>query len=178
DAMYDAAFQVNAMSDDEDEYPDGQVPAGKPTRYCSRVPDWRSQQLQDVYTAVDARPDTKPDRAAQMRERFHGEPKTNAKPPKAKVLKNRVRVWMIRPELLEDGKNADWLEERRVARNGIAWGDAEDPVEEEPAKRKESTQGGRKVKHVRVDTSGVDAARVRVSEITNGIDPELIFMQL
>ncbi|EJF67326.1 hypothetical protein DICSQDRAFT_165150 [Dichomitus squalens LYAD-421 SS1] len=127
DPKYAAAFVVNAQSDNEDEYKDGERPAGTPIRFRRRRPGWRSALLQRLYQEVDARKDPAPDQARMMVERVLGADLEKIKPPKAQ-LKYRVRAWMVKDEILQ--ANPDWMESRRVARNGKLWGDEEDPVED------------------------------------------------
>ncbi|EJF66371.1 hypothetical protein DICSQDRAFT_34653, partial [Dichomitus squalens LYAD-421 SS1] len=90
-----------------------------------------------LYDEVDARPDPSPDQAQLMKERVLGTDLEKVKPPKAR-LKNRVRAWMVKADVLE--ANPNWMESGRVARNGTLWGEEEDPVEE-PVKRKKAKQG-------------------------------------
>ena len=107
-----------------------------------------------------------------MTERIEGPAVEDAKPVQAQKLKYRIRAWMVKDEVLE--AHPDWYEAKRVAKNGVLWGDDEDSVEE-PAKRKRRAHGGGTMKRPRVDTSAIEAARARIAEVTNGIDPDLIF---
>ncbi|KAG1751406.1 uncharacterized protein EDB91DRAFT_1243673 [Suillus paluster] len=104
DPKYDAAFIVNAMSDDEEM----QTRDGEAKKYISRAPDWRSDKLTKLYSEIDAIPDPNPDAAAK------------SLPPKAK------------PELLD--ANEDWMISGRVGPNGKAWGDDEDPIDDAKGK--------------------------------------------
>ncbi|KAJ7120570.1 hypothetical protein C8R43DRAFT_900610, partial [Mycena crocata] len=133
---YDSAFILNAMSDYEDD-PD-QDPE-KPITYIRRIPDYRSQLVSTLYADIDKITDPSPDKESAMKCRKEGPP-VNAEPPVARALKNRIRAWQVKPELLTE--NPHWIG-RRVASNGIAWGDAEDPVEEMQIKRKSDEMGGK-----------------------------------
>ncbi|TBU42320.1 hypothetical protein BD309DRAFT_192463 [Dichomitus squalens] len=172
DAKYAAAFLVNAQSDNEDEYKEGERPPGAPIRYKRRRPGWRSTLLQQLYDEVDARPDPTPDKARMMVERVMGTDLERIKPPKA-LLKNRVRAWMVKDDVLE--RNRDWLEGRRVARDGKLWGEEDDPVEDTVKRKKDRQGGGRKAKRPRADTSAIEAAHARVAKVTGGIHPDFIF---
>jgi len=79
-----------------------------------------------------------------MKARKLGPPLENAVPPKARTLRNRIRKWQVKAELLEE--NPHWESSGHVATNGIAWGDEEDPVDDEKVvdekKRKAEGSGG------------------------------------
>lgn len=110
-----------------------------------------------------------------MRERIKGEPDQDAEPCKAKTLKDRVRAWMVKPEVLDAKKH--WLENGRVAISGLLWGDARDP-EDVPIKQKGKGRASAKkaTKRQRTDKAGVGTAvRAKMAELTGGIDPELVF---
>ncbi|KAG1806960.1 hypothetical protein EV424DRAFT_1544055 [Suillus variegatus] len=130
DPKYDAAFIVNAMSDDEEM----QTREGEAKKYISRAPDWRSDEFTKLYSEIDAIPDPNPDAAAKSRQRLRGDIVPNAIPPKAKVVSTRVRRWMVKPELLN--ANEDWMISGRVGPNGKAWGDEEDPIEDTKGKKR------------------------------------------
>ncbi|KAG0694398.1 hypothetical protein DFH29DRAFT_1034493 [Suillus ampliporus] len=130
DLKYDAAFIVNAMSDDEEM----QTRDREAKKYISRAPDWRSDELTKLYSEIDAIPDPNPDAAAKSRQRLRGDIIPNAVPPKAKVVSTRVRRWMVKPELLD--ANEDWMISGRVGPNGKAWGDDEDPIDDAKGKKR------------------------------------------
>ncbi|KAL7283632.1 hypothetical protein ACG7TL_003068 [Trametes sanguinea] len=136
DPKYDSAFIANAMSEEED---DPTVQAGEGKRYISRAPDYRSEVAKQLYAEIDAIPDPNPDKSGRgMVPRVRGEELRDSVPPRAKTVKNRVREWQIKPERLQ--QNPGWLTSGRVSTNGRLWGDAEDPVDEEPRKRKEGPE--------------------------------------
>ncbi|CDO69928.1 hypothetical protein BN946_scf184836.g2 [Trametes cinnabarina] len=184
---YAAAFTVNAMSDDED---DPAPMPGEATKYISRRPWYRSDearsthiyaasndidldlcQLQHFFEQVDALADPDPDLAKKMTARWPGEEKQKVEPPRARMLKNRLRVWMIKADALAG--NPHWLTSGRVAASGKAWGDAEDPVEEE---RKGRGKGNKVVKFRRIEeTADVKVARERYQKLTEGRDVDGMF---
>ncbi|TFK48360.1 hypothetical protein OE88DRAFT_1810278 [Heliocybe sulcata] len=127
DPKYNSAFTINAMSDDEDD-PE-RIPSD-PIQYISRIPSYRSElvgiQVQRIYDDVDKIPDPDPDKAKKMTRRVRGTIK-ECDPPAAKHIRNKIRVWQVKPELLDQNKH--WLENGRIVASGIAWGDDADPVE-------------------------------------------------
>ncbi|KAJ2982402.1 hypothetical protein NUW54_g10759 [Trametes sanguinea] len=156
------------MSDDEDD--PSPVP-GEATKYISRRPWYRSDELQHFFEQVDALADPDPDLAKKMTARRPGEEKQRVEPPRARMLKNRLRIWMIKADAL--AANPHWLTSGRVAASGKAWGDAEDPVEEE---RKGRGKGNKAVKFRRTEeTADVKAARERYQKLTEGRDVDGMF---
>ncbi|KAF8119205.1 hypothetical protein EV363DRAFT_1298025 [Boletus edulis] len=118
DAKYDTAFILNAMSDDED---DPNHITGQPRAYVTKEPEWRHLQLSELFSAIDALKDPRPDQAKLAKTRIRSTDKKLGPPPLARTLATRVRTWMIKPELLQ--KNPDWLTTGRVATSGEAWGE-------------------------------------------------------
>ncbi|KAI0364457.1 hypothetical protein BV20DRAFT_1005687 [Pilatotrama ljubarskyi] len=166
---YDAAFIANAMSEEED---DPEVQGGEGKRYISHAPDYRSEQLTELYAALEASDDPEPDKSGRgMVPRVRGDVIVNAVPPKAKVLKNRLRAWQVKPELLD--KHPEWLTSGRVAANGTLWGEAEDPVDMEPKKRKEgpcatAVTGALRRKRRQVDTKAVAKTQEELDVMLGG----------
>jgi hypothetical protein len=80
-----------------------------------------------LYVDIDKIVDPMPDKEKPMKNRKDGPVLKDAEPPNARLLKNRIRKWQVRPELLE--ANPHWLGSR-IAENGVAWGDVTDPVDE------------------------------------------------
>ncbi len=85
--------------------------------------------MQTLVDIVDGQKDPNSDKERLMVKRVRGPPKLDAKPPRAHKLSLRLRVWQINPSYLTD--NPDWLTTGRVAISGVAWGDLEDPKEDE-----------------------------------------------
>lgn len=92
-----------------------------------------------LYSTVNSIPDPDPDAPSRMKKRVKGPINADAMPPIAKSLKNRVRAWMVKPELLE--AHPEWMTKGRVAANGVSWGEEELEEQESvrPKKRKDST---------------------------------------
>ncbi|KAI0631155.1 hypothetical protein C8Q77DRAFT_1131666 [Trametes polyzona] len=167
-SKYDAAFTINAMSDDED---DPALVVGEAQRYCSRRPWYRSNIHQQIYAEIDARPDPDPDAARKMTARVPGPVKEGVEPPRARLVKNAHRIWMIKPEALEE--NAHWTRSGRVVANGRAWGDAEDPVD---VKGKGKEKGTGPIKFRRMEeTPDIKAARARLASLIEGRDVDHMF---
>ena len=93
--------------------------------------------------------DPQPDKAKAMTTRLRGASLLGMEPPKSKKLNNKIRVWQIRSDLLE--KNPHWVSTGRIATNGVAWGDEEDPVDVEAEKAKDKLKA--RVSKVLVDKS-------------------------
>ncbi|KAG9219998.1 hypothetical protein CCMSSC00406_0006911 [Pleurotus cornucopiae] len=129
-SKYDAAFTPTAMSDDEDEFGNGDVPTG---RFISRAPLYRSQILIQLYQAVDACGDPAP--AKRYIPRVAGEIK-DIPPPVTKSLSTRIRRWMVNNEWLTNEANSIYDTPSRIAESGRQWGDEKDPEEIEEAHRK------------------------------------------
>ncbi|KAI0759273.1 hypothetical protein BD413DRAFT_496210 [Trametes elegans] len=154
---YACALSINATSDDEDN------PA--------LVPGEALKFHQHMLTTLDARPDPDPDAAKKQTTRMHGAVKEGVKLAHARQLKNMHRIWMIKPEALE--QNPHWLTSGCVAANGRAWGDVEDPAE---LPVKEKGKGGTLLKFRRLEeTADIAAACARVAELTNGQDVDKLF---
>lgn len=138
-------------------------------------------QVQNLYNEIDALADPDPDKAKSMTLRIRGTAYQNAEPPKAKKLKNKIRIWQVRPALLDE--NPHWVSTARVVGNGVAWGDAEDPVDVELENTKEKMN--QKVMRVSVDLTkkrkmrGGDEqpgkGKARMAEILDGEDEDALF---
>lgn len=97
-------------------------------------------------------------------------------PPKAVKLSLRLRVWQINPAYLAD--HPEWCETGRVAPSGIAWGDLEDPQEDEKLKAQKDREGGRgKGKKIRRvgNTADVAEAEAQLKRIAGGADVDSLF---
>lgn len=60
-------------------------------------------------------------------------------PLQARKLSTRIRAWQVSSDALT--ANPHWLTTNRVAKSGIAWGDDEDPVEEQESKKRKIASG-------------------------------------
>lgn len=115
-----------------------------------------------------------------MTTRIRGANLLGSEPPKSKKLKNKIRVWQIRSDLLE--KNPHWASTGRIAANGVAWGDEVDPVDVEAEKIKEklneqvlkvSVDKSKKRKRAEAGKSG--QGKARMDEILDGADEDALF---
>ncbi|CDO73341.1 hypothetical protein BN946_scf185008.g104 [Trametes cinnabarina] len=177
DPKYDAAFLVNAMSDDEDDE-DSPFVDRKATGYVSRAPGYRSQIVQELYDHIDACKDPHPDKDRAMVPRVRGSAKLDAAPPRANKLSSRIRAWQVNAAYLED--HPDWLVTGRVAASGKAWGDLEDPQEDEkPGKKKAGdTERARRKKIRRVENAADMAeAQAELERVAEGLDVDSLFGQ-
>ncbi|KAJ3008510.1 hypothetical protein NUW54_g3125 [Trametes sanguinea] len=174
DSKYDAAFIVNAMSDDEDDQ-DSPFVDGKATRYVSRAPGYRSQVAQDLYDHIDALKDPHPDKDRAMVPRIRGSSKPDAAPPRANKLSSRIRTWQVNPAYLQD--HPEWLATGRVAMSGTAWGDLEDPQEDEKPGRMQAGGEGRRCKKIRrvENTADVAEAQAELERVAEGVDVDSMF---
>lgn len=123
---------------------------------------------------MDAVRDPNPDKAKAMTARKKG-PDIKGPPIVSRSLGTRIRAWQVKPELLED--NSHWMG-RRVTTNGIAWGDAEDPVEEKPTGKKQGKgdeEGVPKKRRRLVSANGVAASEQAVEKLLGGDDMESLF---
>lgn len=165
------------MSDDEDD--PSPIP-GQAQQYITRRPWYRSDevrithilyvqsltalQLHNLYVAVDGLPDPDPDAAKKMNTRVvMADDKKGGEPVRARMLKTRLRAWMIKPEVL--AANPHWFRSGRVAPNGKAWGDAEDPVEELSTAARGKASKSVKFRRME-DTADVQAAREKFNQST------------
>ncbi|KAF9489273.1 hypothetical protein BDN71DRAFT_1401867, partial [Pleurotus eryngii] len=142
---YDTAFTPTAMSDDEDEFGNGDVPTG---RFISRAPLYCSQILIQLYQAVDACGD--PALAKRYILWVAGEIK-DIPPPVTKSLSTRIRHWMVNNKWLTDEANSIYNTPSRIAESGWQWGDERDPEEIEEAHQKakeEKEEAKRKRPHI------------------------------
>ncbi|GBE80041.1 hypothetical protein SCP_0212430 [Sparassis crispa] len=122
DPKYDAAFTMNLMSDDEDQVDEKGEFTGK---YISKAPAYRSQELINLFRAVDAAQDPKPPNRYIPRMKAA---ETIDEPPKvSRDLKNKARHWMIDQAWLALENNKQYDVESRIVNNGHLWGDEEDP---------------------------------------------------
>ncbi|KAF8599099.1 hypothetical protein BDV93DRAFT_408177, partial [Ceratobasidium sp. AG-I] len=80
--------------------------------------------VKEIRDALEKIPDPKTNILTAVRVR--GPPKAGD-PPINRVLSWLLRRWMIKPDVL--AQHPEWIEDRRVVSNGVAWGDAEDPAE-------------------------------------------------
>ncbi|KAF8968603.1 hypothetical protein BDZ97DRAFT_1916036 [Flammula alnicola] len=103
-AKYDAAFEYQQMSDDENTY------------------DEQGKLLVDVYTSH-----APGSRSEIYIKRVQGEVKEDQGPPATKALKGQARHWMVDPVWLTNHPSFD--NERTVAENGKLWGDETNPEE-------------------------------------------------
>ncbi|KAL1945551.1 hypothetical protein VTO73DRAFT_2402 [Trametes versicolor] len=174
DRKYDAAFTPNAMSDDEDD-PDAPFVDGKATQYVSRAPGHRSNAMQTLVDVVDPRKDPNSVKEQLMVKRVRGPPKLDAKPPRANKLSLRLRAWQIDPAYL--AANPDWLTTGRVAISGIAWGDLEDPKEDEKVVETRGKGGkGRQGKIRRVgNVADVAEAQAQLDLAAGGVNIDSMF---
>ena len=129
----------------------------------------------DCYADVDAQSDPDPDKARPVVSRVRG-PSILIKPPRTKGVSQRVARWMVNPELL--ATNPHWLTTDRVAKNGKAWGDEEDPEEEEErlkVQRLADLQGRKRSRTVTVDDGRRQELKEKEEEILGGISLDELF---
>ncbi|KAH9946900.1 hypothetical protein B0H21DRAFT_822396 [Amylocystis lapponica] len=162
---FDAAFTLNAMSADED---DPEQVSGEARQWRSRAPDFRSDLAQELYNTIDAIPDPDPDKSKAATTRVRGPVQVSAVPAKAKSLKNRLRAWQIKPEVLAE--NPHWLTSKRVARSGKAWGDTEDPTDDEETRREagKNKRATKRPRRATIDKAGVNQSEARLKALTGG----------
>ncbi|KAF8965915.1 hypothetical protein BDZ97DRAFT_1608237, partial [Flammula alnicola] len=122
-AKYDAAFEYQQMSDDENTYDEqGKLLADV---YTSHAPGSRSEIVSQMFREIDLYKDPRP--SGQYIKRVQGEVKEDQGPPATKALKGRARRWMVDPVWLTNHPSFD--NERTVAENGKLWGDETNPEE-------------------------------------------------
>ncbi|KAG2346336.1 hypothetical protein BDR05DRAFT_945914 [Suillus weaverae] len=158
EGKYDAVFILNAMSEDEI---DPNRLMNEPKQFISSAQGWRNNELVALYSTIDSIPDPDPDAAAQMKKHVKGPINVDAVPLVAKSLKNRVRAWMVKPELLE--AHPGWMTRGHVAANGIAWG-------EEELEEQESVQC--KKRKARPSTAKLEG---RIEELLEGEEEDEFF---
>ncbi|ESK91675.1 hypothetical protein Moror_10721 [Moniliophthora roreri MCA 2997] len=107
DPKYDAAFEVNHMSDDDDFYENGKLVNSK---YLARPPVYCSEKLQELFDTVDSIND-----------------------PAPIAFEKRGHHWMYKLEWLV--VNKEYSVETYVIENGVLWGDPTDPVDHEQKKK-------------------------------------------
>lgn len=125
-------------------------------------------QVQALYDTIDGRRDPNPDKAKIMTDRVRGEVLLESVPSKAKKLTNRIRIWQIKPALLE--ANPHWISTGRIAKNGMAWGDEEDPVDVDVEKakiksgvaKKRLMEIGKGRKRKRRDEGGTQSSNIKI----------------
>ncbi|PIL27136.1 hypothetical protein GSI_10277 [Ganoderma sinense ZZ0214-1] len=173
DPKYDAAFIVNAMSDDEDD--PGSYVNNKATRYVSHAPHYRSLEAQELYDFIDAQPDPDPRSERSMLPRIRGAADPNATPTAARELGTRIRAWQVNPSVLTD--HPEWFRFKMVATSGVAWGDEKDPEEDKkPVSASAAAAGGKRRKIPRVDdASDVAEAQKQLERVTGGKDVAELF---
>ncbi|KAG0700543.1 hypothetical protein DFH29DRAFT_1001049 [Suillus ampliporus] len=172
---YDAAFILNAMSEDEI---DPNRLMNEPKQFVSSAQGWRSNELIMLYSTVDPIPDPDPDAAAWMKKRVKGPINADAVPPIAKSLKNRVHTWMVKPELLEE--HPEWMTRGRVAANGVTWGEEELEGQESVRRKKRKASTAPKVvvkRKVVEDDIGPSTAKLegRIEELLEGEEEDEFF---
>jgi hypothetical protein len=134
-----------------------------------------------LYLDIDAITDPDPDKAAKAAVRRRPEDPTEVKevkPPVGNTLKTNLRVWQINPVLTND--NPHWLVTQRVLANGMAWGDAEDPVlNAAPAnkqKRGLCQPHGKPKKPCSATIPEIAKAQGRLDALTAGEDEDDLFV--
>ncbi|EGO23174.1 hypothetical protein SERLADRAFT_439913 [Serpula lacrymans var. lacrymans S7.9] len=115
DPKFDAAFIINAMLDNKDD-PDYRPTSNELKKYISHAPHYHNPN---------------PNKEKAMTPHIRGHPIANYKIPSAKLLKNRLRVWQIKPDLLALPEYSSIVGLSQLAHNGNAWGDDEDPVDDD-----------------------------------------------
>ena len=98
---------------------------------------------------IDSLADLQSDKAKSMTTRLCSASLLGTQPPKLKKLTNKIRMWQIRSNLLE--QNPHWVSTGRIATNGVAWGDEADPIDIEAEKAKDKLKA--RVLKVLVDKS-------------------------
>jgi hypothetical protein len=115
-----------------------------------------------------------------MTTRIRGASLLGMQPPKSKKLNNKICIWQIRSDLLE--QNPHWVSTGRIATNGVAWGDDADPIDVEAGKAKDKLKA--RVSKVLVDKSkkrkAAEAGRcgqgkARMDTILDGGDEDALF---
>lgn len=107
--------------------------------------------------------------------RIRGASKPDAAPPKALRLSLRVRAWQVSNAYLQD--HPEWLATGRVAPSGVAWGDLEDPKEDEkPQAKRVQDRGGKGKKIRRVgNVADVAEAQAQLDLVAGGADIDRMF---
>jgi hypothetical protein len=130
--------------------------------------------------------------------RVQGDP-VDVAPPSSTLLKNKARRWMVREDWLQLEENKGFDVPSRIADNGKAWGDPEDPeeieakqkrvkeekeelkrkrpkLEDSKGKQKENMQGSRrKVKRGRKKRkTGTTTGNAVAGSSKSPIDPQLL----
>jgi hypothetical protein len=115
-----------------------------------------------------------------MTTRLRGASLLGTEPPKSKKLNNKIRVWQVRSDFLE--QNPHWVSTGRIATNGVAWGDEADPIDMEAEKAKDKLKArvskvlvdkSRKRKRTEVGRRGQGKARMDI--ILDGGDEDALF---
>ena len=129
---------------------------------------------------IDSLADPQPDKAKSMTTRLRGASLLGTQPPKSKKLTNKIRMWQIRSDLLE--QNPHWVSTGRIATNGVAWGDEADPIDIEAEKAKDKLKArvskvlvdkSKKRKRAEVGTRG--QGKARMDTILDGGDEDALF---
>ncbi|KAF8597414.1 hypothetical protein BDV93DRAFT_562368 [Ceratobasidium sp. AG-I] len=109
---YDTVLTIGATS--EDDYEVQSVnghPPQKTGRIVSREWWYASKELLDCKKAIDAVPDTKPQTKRAVTVAVRGDVRPGS-PRRNKTLENRVRQWMVDPEVLN--QHPQWMQDGRV----------------------------------------------------------------
>ncbi|EGO03269.1 hypothetical protein SERLA73DRAFT_149646 [Serpula lacrymans var. lacrymans S7.3] len=149
DKKFNAAFILNAMSDDEDN-PDYRPTSDEVRTFISRAPDYWSEILQTIYDNLEKIPDPKPSKEKAMTLHVHGPIINNYPLPFTKLLKHWLCAWQIKPKLLALAEYSNILGSSRLAYSGTAWGDEENPIDDGlngvvHRKQKQSAKDGDKI---------------------------------
>ncbi|KAG6905053.1 hypothetical protein DXG01_005374 [Tephrocybe rancida] len=168
DPKYEAAMTTTLMSDDEDYYVDGKLVPG---RYLARPPLYRTDILNEFYTAIDS---VVPDDIGKYTLRVRGDPK-DCKPPKAHMIKNKARRWMVSPDWLnlnDTNKACNKL----LADNGKLWGDAKDLEElvelQKRARDEKSAIQRKKIKLEDIEAKGKGKGKAKVAPVEPADDED------
>jgi hypothetical protein len=98
---------------------------------------------------IDSLVDLQLDKAKSMMTSICGASLLGMQPPKSKKLNNKIRMWQIHSDLLE--QNPHWVSTGKIVTNGMAWGDEADPIDIETEKAKDESK--ERVLKVLVDKS-------------------------
>ncbi|KDQ09802.1 hypothetical protein BOTBODRAFT_178717 [Botryobasidium botryosum FD-172 SS1] len=162
---YDAALTTTAMSSDEDD-PDVEK------QYRTRPPMYRSDILVNFYATVDAQPDTGSAAAARRLTKCVVGPPKDTEPCQGGLVANRIRTWMVKPELL--AQHPEWLTSGLVVTSGEAWGEPE-PVDDVKGKGRKVQVTAKKREVILVDDEEAPY-KVKRQKVLGGQPEENLFM--
>lgn len=115
-----------------------------------------------------------------MTTRLHGATLLGTEPPKSKKLNNKIRMWQIRNDLLE--QNLHWVSTGRIATNGVAWGDEADHIDVEAEKAKDKLKVrvskvlvDKSKKRKRAEVGRYGQGKARMDIILDGGDEDALF---